>query len=247
MIDGSSLGDRSKFGTVIGACGLIAGIPQRTDGSDSVLAESGPQWERPVHSCASASRTIIKTVTFSYNSTGLSGLQVTGLAEKAYSSDSDYPIWAVEDVDRKELSFYPLWGLSESEDAPSGDMALKRHPHLWLHGGAALLSFQAGGHDSENLPAAWFHSMALVPRGATPRRVRASLTRLSAGCLMTATLLPEDGSKGDQPTTKAWLNRKGRVPVDISGGAPRVDKGADPGKGYDPGSSILEEERNGGQ
>ena len=68
--------------------------------------------------------------------------------------------------------------------------------------------------------------------------------------------------KGDVPMEK-WLDRKGRVQVDISGRTPRVDhgltavedagstegKGAAPGKGVDSASRMLEggtEKRNGG-
>ena len=86
-----------------------------------------------------------------------------------------------------------------------------------------------------------FGLVALVFRGATPRRI------------LTAMLLPEDSVKGDAPTEK-WLDRKGRVLIDISGRTPRVDdslavvddgesaegKSVAPGKGADSASRMLE-------
>lgn len=363
---------------VAGMCGLVAGIPQRTDGSDSVLVDSGSEWDVQLHHCASASRAILKTVSFSVNGTGLSGLQVTGLAEKEYRDDSEYPIWTMEDSKRRLGSGSQLWGLAESEDAPFDSVSFKRHPYLWLNGIEADVYRNADGDKSENLPGAFFHGMALgvaysveedgkysgveslpmynrwkdltkttegtaklinliwtdvaanavvgtrsqlpkgeppglgpaydideaenqkradsdddalVPvhihhrrvkyklpyaipafivlgvilavlgfgfvalifRGATPRRIRSFLTRLSAGRIMTATLLPDDDVKGDVPAGK-WSDRKGRVPFDISEGRPRVDDGLTaeddrdsaevkdvaPGKGVDPASRMLE-------
>lgn len=362
-------------------CGLVTGIPRRTDGSESVLVESGTEWDVPLYYCASASRAILKTVSFYVNSTGLTGLEIRSVAEKDYRDESEYPIWAVENSERRLSAAAPLWGLAEDEDAPFGEVAFKRHPHLWLNAVRAEVIKVPSGDGSENLPGTYFHSMALgvayairdnkqyngveslpiynrwkeltkttegtaklinlvwtdvaanavvgtrgqmprgeppglgpaydvaksenrkraddgddrarvpvhifnrrvkyklpyavpafvvlafalaalglglvavVLRGATPNRVRSFLTQLSAGRIMTATLLPGVGVKGEP--TETWLSRQGRVTVDISGTAPRVDGGwmtddaestqgmkdAAPGQGVDPASKMLEGNR----
>ena len=376
---GALTGDYANSTNVAGMCGIVSGIPQRRDGSDSVLLEAGSEWQVPLYSCASASRAILKTVSFAVNSTGLAGLGITGIKDKEYGSESDYPIWVVEESERRLGHANPLWGLAKNEDAPFGGVAFRRHPHLWLNGVNADLITRPGGDTSANMAGTYFHGMALgvaysvgdneqysgasslplynrwkdltktregtaklinlvwtdvaanavvgtrgqVPRpdppglgpaydvgkaekekraegdedamvpihifnrrvkykfpyaipafvvlalvlatasfvfvavvfrGATPRRMRMFLTRLSAGRVMTATLLQE-GGKGDAPTQR-WLDTQGRVPVDISGMAPRVDngvvddgessdlKGAAPGKGMDPASKMLDGERS---
>lgn len=156
-------GDKANINSVSGQCGLARGMPQRTDGSDSVRLEQGSEWALPLYYCASASRALIKTVLFSVdNITSIDGVHVTGVAEKQYRDASEYPIWAVEDTGRNLATVRPLWGLAESEDeSPLGDVSFKQHPRLWLTGYETFTEDEAKGDVMQNLAGLQFHSMAL--------------------------------------------------------------------------------------
>ncbi|KAH6853287.1 hypothetical protein B0I37DRAFT_420104 [Chaetomium sp. MPI-CAGE-AT-0009] len=378
---GGELGtNAARINDVGSTCGLVTGIPQRSDGSDSIHLTPGSRWTVPLYNCASTTRAVIKTVSFSVNNTDdLAGLRIVNITEKQYQDSSEYPVWAVEDVERRLFNTKPLWGLVESETAPFGNISFKRHPHLWLSGHDIL---DEGG-STQNLPGLHFYSMALgvaysvdeissysggallpmqtrwkelsksaegtatlinliwtdvsanavvgthgqmprteppglgpayvesrgekqkradpdttilvpvhlfsrrvqykipyaipaflalalilgtlgfilvavVSRGAGPRSIRWFLQRLSAGRLMTATLLDEDDggyAAGDAASKDKWLDGPGGVKVDISGRAPRIEKevppvgssgsvseGGDvaPGMGTNPSSRMLE-------
>jgi len=155
-------GDLANINSVSGKCGLAKGMPQRSDGSDSVHLEQGSEWTVPLYYCASASRALIKIVSFSVdNTTSLAGIQVTRIAEKTYRDASEYPIWAVENTGRNLSTVRPLWGLAESEESPLEDISFKRHPHLWLTGYEIWTEDEAKGDEYQNLAGLQFYSMAL--------------------------------------------------------------------------------------
>lgn len=160
---GALVDDPADIDHVAGRCGLVKGMPQRSDGSDTVLMEPGSEWTVPLYNCASASRAIIKTVSFSVNNTAdLSGLEVLEIKDKEYVDSSEYPIWAVEDTGLPLENTNPLWGLAESEEAPFPNMSFKRAPHLWLAGFDPASDQIPKGEGFENLPGLYFYSMAFV-------------------------------------------------------------------------------------
>lgn len=138
-------------------------MPQRSDGSDSVRLEQGSEWALPLYYCASASRALVKTVSFSVdNTTSLAGIKVTSIAEKEYRDASEYPIWAVENTGRNMSTVKPLWGLVDSEDeSPLEDISFKAHPHLWLAGYEFFPDDEGKGDAFQNIAGLQFHSMAL--------------------------------------------------------------------------------------
>jgi hypothetical protein len=70
------------------------GAPRRQDGDASLLFEPGSSWTIPMYSCISATKALVKTVSFRFNgSDSLSGLTVTGLIDKVYPNDASKPLW----------------------------------------------------------------------------------------------------------------------------------------------------------
>jgi hypothetical protein len=159
LCQGALGGDKANISNVAGQCGLVMGMPYRKDGNPTVLFEPSTKYEVPLYNCASATRAIIKTVTFTYNSTvGLRGLKVLNIEPKNYSDPSQMPLWAVEKTNETLSSLIPLWGLVDKEDASFPNVSYKRSPHLWLTGSAGLGSI---AYASMNLPGVEFPGNAL--------------------------------------------------------------------------------------
>ena len=95
------------------SCYLLYGAPNRTDGGSSLLAFPGSPWSTPIYSCATAIKASIRTVTFSYNGTGLAALEIISAYPKTYANDSSFPLWAVETLPQSVgiSETMPLWGL----------------------------------------------------------------------------------------------------------------------------------------
>lgn len=75
-------------------------------------ADPGSKWSVPAYSCAASIRATIRTVTFQYNGTGLEALKVSETKPKVYTSDSELPLWAVENMhDTRISNAQPLWGV----------------------------------------------------------------------------------------------------------------------------------------
>lgn len=79
----------------------------------------------------------IKTATFSYNTTdGLAGLTVVNITDKFYQSETDYPVWGVENL--SEIGGFwmmPLWGIISSDSAANyspDDLKTVHKPSLYL-------------------------------------------------------------------------------------------------------------------
>jgi hypothetical protein len=74
-------------------------------------------FEQDIHLCSSTIKATVKEVTFVHNHTlsnsDLSGLSVTQVLVKNYSSPQERPLWAVETpIGGQNISAYrPLWGL----------------------------------------------------------------------------------------------------------------------------------------
>lgn len=164
LCTGAKGGDKANITNVAGACGLVMAMPQREDGSNSVLFEKNTTWTTPLYNCASASRAIIKSVTFRINgSATLENLKIKSIAEKEYPNKDSQPLWAVENTKMNLSYVLPLWGLVEKEDESFGNISFKRSPHLWLSGYSSSSGFSSGlpTGSAENLPGVSFHSMAL--------------------------------------------------------------------------------------
>jgi hypothetical protein len=155
------LNDKSpSFHTMAGICGPLIGIPRRKDGSNTVSFEANTEWTTPIYSCASASRALVKTVDFGYNtsSSGLKGLFVRDVREKSYSSPSEYPLWASETSSNWTIqSLRPLWGIVSNTDDSIQNIEYTRAPQLWL---SSDFTAQMGGI-FDNIPASEFPGIAM--------------------------------------------------------------------------------------
>ena len=120
------------------SCGLTYGAAHRRDGGRSIDLESGTWWTQPIYTCASASKALIKTVRFRYNSTShtpsLRDLHVLDLEDKSYASESDKPVWG---VDRLNVSYHyltPLWGLISGDRKHDPSISTVQSERLYLPG-----------------------------------------------------------------------------------------------------------------
>ena len=66
-----------------------------------------------MYSCASALKATIRTVTFTYNGTGIAALNITSASPKTYPSPGDMPVWGVETISSGQdyTMVQPLWGV----------------------------------------------------------------------------------------------------------------------------------------
>lgn len=79
----------------------------------------------------------IKTATFSYNTTdGLTGLTIVNISDKSYQSETDYPVWGVENLSEiGDFWMMPLWGIvspDSAENYSSNDLKTAHKPSLYL-------------------------------------------------------------------------------------------------------------------
>ncbi|KAE9366335.1 hypothetical protein N431DRAFT_386647 [Stipitochalara longipes BDJ] len=120
------------------ACGQIYGVPQRQDGGNQLLPDSGSTWSQPIYSCASAVKATIKTVSFTYNGTEdvLTNLVIPDIKEKIYADKESMPLWGVENTDgRYENSGINLiWGLVSPEYENNPNVSTVRQESLYLPG-----------------------------------------------------------------------------------------------------------------
>lgn len=113
----------------------IYGAARRRDGSASLLFDPGTEWTVPMYSCASASKALIKTVSFRYNGTeGLKSLEILEMKPKVYASQEDMPLWAVENLSLKLRDANPVWGITLPEHANHPNISTARQEYLYLPG-----------------------------------------------------------------------------------------------------------------
>jgi hypothetical protein len=157
-------------------CYLLYGAPNRTDGASSLLPVPGSPWSTPIYSCATAIKASIRTVTFSYNGTGLAALNITSAVPKTYPNGSSLPLWGVETLpqDIPFTTSQPLWGLLGTANSSlphlSSDLdniSTIAQPSLYLPGfmdlfylleGTGVVSLQ---DSTQNLPGADFYPKSL--------------------------------------------------------------------------------------
>ncbi|KAL2817142.1 hypothetical protein BJX63DRAFT_386218 [Aspergillus granulosus] len=157
-----------NIGNIATLCKLIIGASHRTDGpeNDSTSIHlPGTTWSKPMYSCAMAVEAIIKTVTFAFNATDdLTGLTVLNITDKEYESESEYPLWGVENIlDTLPAGYVelPLWGLISHEVAsmfPQGELQTVRKKSLFL---PLPGYFQSRQMDLQNLPGVGFYRAGL--------------------------------------------------------------------------------------
>src|SRR5271155_4000601 len=112
LCQGAGGQDYANITNFAAVCGLMYGAPRRHDGSASLIFDPGSSWTIPMYSCISATKALVKTVSFRFNgSDDLSGLTVTSLTDKVYPNDTSKPLWGVEDTQMALADVKPLWGL----------------------------------------------------------------------------------------------------------------------------------------
>ncbi|KAF9891491.1 hypothetical protein FE257_003958 [Aspergillus nanangensis] len=146
------------------SCGVMYGAATPSDGSNAFTWDPLTTWSIPLYTCASATKAMLKTVSFRYNGTtgtGLKGLTVSSIHDKHYPSKESTPYWAVERRDDLVVSdVTPLWGMVSAsyKDTPHPDLDVIQSDHLWLPSGGSMLTIDLS---SDNAPAAQFPYKAL--------------------------------------------------------------------------------------
>lgn len=114
-----------------------------------------------MYSCISATKAVLKTVHFRFNETDdLSGVSVTGLANKEYPDESSKPLWGVEHTNMSVFDVSALWGLVSSPNQGNVSIDTLRDESLYLPGyaGQGIVVPSA----TENLPGIHFHTNAMA-------------------------------------------------------------------------------------
>ncbi|KAF4829749.1 hypothetical protein CGCTS75_v006389 [Colletotrichum tropicale] len=142
---GAGAADIANISTIYVGCGLLRGAPQRVDGGNKLaMYENHSKWSSPLHSCATAIRAIVKTVTFTVNGTdGLNSLKVTSIEPKHYDSPEDYPLWATENSGLTMDGIMPIWGIISPEYASRPNISTVRKPEFHLPGKYGTLSISS--------------------------------------------------------------------------------------------------------
>ncbi len=203
-----------------------AGWP--TKSPDAVVAspQPGTMWTKPLYSCVSATKAIIKSVTFEYNTTrGLQDLKVVQIADKLYDNEEDKPLWAVESVNRNLSQYDPIWGLTDPKYKDHANISTLRKEYLWLPG-AFTIETLALTDDDPNLPGVNFHTKALTQVYDTPDGVDydysgtysfgvlqkwANLSRTEDGASQIINLIWTDIVANGIVGTRGWMSHPGAV------------------------------------
>lgn len=141
-------------------CGLMYGAPKREDDGSPLMLDPGSKWSIPLHSCITASKAIIKTVSFRFNgSDDTSALTITDLHDKVYADKESMPLWGVENTGLPVTDAKPIWGIVDPDKIGNINISTARKESLYLPGLVdALGAFSSG---VQNLPAADFHIQAI--------------------------------------------------------------------------------------
>jgi hypothetical protein len=128
-------GDWANMTNIQVKCGIVVGPGNKTGGSDTLLAEPGSQWTRPVYMCASTTKATIRTVRFVFNQTrgsGLDALYVASIADKQYHREAHMPLWGVETPNMTLSSIDPFWGIIDPQMKDSANLSTVRAGHLYV-------------------------------------------------------------------------------------------------------------------
>jgi hypothetical protein len=164
LCQGAGGQDYANITNFAAVCGLMYGAPRRHDGSASLIFDPGSSWTIPMYSCISATKALVKTVSFRFNgSDDLSGLTVTSLTDKVYPNDTSKPLWGVEDTQMALADVNPLWGLVAPHSHGSVNISTLQKESLWVPGYAGWSDFSGGPMSGyQNLPGVDFHCGALA-------------------------------------------------------------------------------------
>ena len=160
LCEGAGGQDFANITNFAAQCGLVWGVPQRTDGVDDLMFLPGSEWTTPMYSCITAAQAIIKTVEFRFNITdNLSGLEVVSIMDKTYPNDDAKPLWGVENTEIPLADARALWGLvSPALANQTANLSILRKESLLLPGYSSSGVFTTS---YENLPGVDFHSEAI--------------------------------------------------------------------------------------
>jgi hypothetical protein len=123
-------------------CGLILGPAHKTSGPDTPFVEPGSEWTRPIYMCASTTKAIIKSVSFSFNQSrgsGLDALSVAAMEDKRYVSTKEMPLWGIETPNMTLGTMDPLWGLIDPDWTDIVNITTFQSPHLYVPAGSSTI------------------------------------------------------------------------------------------------------------
>ena len=145
ICNGAGSGDYANISNIHVGCGLVRGVPIRTDGGPKAIFDDGSEWSIPLYSCATASRATIKTVEFLVTGGGgLPSLQVKSIAPKEYKSEDDHPIWGMEDSGMRITEIPTIWGLVSEKYAKYPNVSTIKQPSFYIPGYAGDGAFATG-------------------------------------------------------------------------------------------------------
>jgi hypothetical protein len=92
--------------------------------------------------CASTTKAIIKSVSFSFNQSRgaeLDSLSVTAIEEKRYLSKDAMPLWGIETPNMTLGTMNPFWGLIDPDFPDIVNITMHQSPHLYIPAGASAV------------------------------------------------------------------------------------------------------------
>ncbi|KAJ6789036.1 hypothetical protein PWT90_07835 [Aphanocladium album] len=149
---------------ILTGCGVMRGVPQRQDGGDPLVFDTGSRWSQKLYACASNVKATIKAVAFSYNRTDghFETLIARTVDDKQYYDNNSVPVWGVEDTGNRyavgEIGL--VWGLVSPQYEGKVNVSTVRQPSLYLPAHGSMIS--ALMYTSQNLPGSDFSSGALA-------------------------------------------------------------------------------------
>lgn len=140
---GYSGGDKMNISTIGMVGGLMLGLGQIVNENGLISSDTrdysmnpGTTYSHSLLACMSAVKASVRTVHFRLNGTALvSNLVVADAQPVTYSSQAEWPTWAMEKSDRNISEFNPFWGVipNSLRDTPGLDVV--KRPDFYIPAG----------------------------------------------------------------------------------------------------------------
>lgn len=148
----------NQLDTVVG---LVTGTGKAVDGPPGATQKTiNSTWEAPTYVCVGATKALIKTVKFNYNTTSsgntLPGVRIIDIKPKEYDNPSSVPIWAMENPGPEwNISMInPIWGIVDSKTAENSNISTTTSERFYMPASASSnQTWDVSDFDGDYLPA----------------------------------------------------------------------------------------------
>jgi len=150
----------------LGPGNFIISLPifasRRQDSGSPLVPDSRSKWSKSIYSCASAVKTTIKTVSFSYSGTQglLKNLVITDIQDNTYSSEGNIPLWGIENTGNsyENGGINLVWGLVSPAYENHPNVSTVKQKSLYLTGYSMLANAGQFPIYEDNMPGSKFYA-----------------------------------------------------------------------------------------